>query len=188
MELLKKIRLRIGRSVLHSRSGSVIRLKQKFDLEKVARIGIVWDSSNEEDLKHIAALSRKMSETGKSVEVLTWIPGKTVPDRLTGLTNMKFLRRTDLNWNFLPSSADAKAFIDQRFDLLIDINPSAVFPLLCVSTLSPSPMKVGPDVNGNSHELPYDLMIQAGHPFNTAQFIEQALIYLSMISNPETRA
>ena len=48
---------------------------------------------------------------GKS-EVLAWIPGKSVPDRLTGLSYMKFLRKSDLNWAFFPVSEDARKFAE----------------------------------------------------------------------------
>ncbi len=188
MEILKSIRLRVGNSILHSRSTSVRRLKQNFDFKKVARIGVLWDSSDEDDLKHIATFNRQMTESGKTVEVLSWVPGKTVSNRLTGLTYMKFLKKTDLGWTFIPKSEDATKFISTKYDLLIDINPKSVFPLKFISALSLSPMKVGPDITGESHDSPYDLMIQAGHPFDTAVFIEQVLIYLLMISNPGTRA
>lgn len=188
MEIFKQIRLKFGRSILQSRSASVKRLKQNFDYNKVTRIGVIWDSTNEDDIKHIAAFNRKMAEEGKNVEVLTWIPGKMVSDRLTGLSYMKFFKKTDLNWTFIPSSEDTDKFAEKKFDLLIDINPSGMFPLTYLSTVSPAAMKVGPDAEGDSNNSPYDLMIQAGHPFNTALFLEQVLIYLVMISNPETRA
>ena len=183
MELFKNIRLRVGRSVLSSRASSIRRLKQDFDFNKVSRIGIIWDSTNEDDIKHIASFNRQMTEKGKTVEVLTWIPGKAVSDRLTGLSYMRFMKKSDLSWTFIPSSQDAEKFTTTKYDLLIDINPSSIFPMTYISTVSPSPMKVGPDISGDTEKLPYDLMIQAGHPFNTALFLEQVLIYLAMISN-----
>ncbi|MCK7531565.1 MAG: hypothetical protein MZV63_11290 [Marinilabiliales bacterium] len=75
-------------------------MHQDFSLEKVKKVGILWDASFENDFQHLAALNRQLSESGRSVEVMAWIPGKSVPDRLTGLTYMKFLRTTDLNWAF----------------------------------------------------------------------------------------
>ena len=188
MELFITLRLKAGRSILRRRASSVRRLKPKFDLDKVKRIGVLWDASNEDDFKHIAALNRQMMEIGKTVEVLTWIPGKDVPYRLTGLTYMKFLKNADLNWVFIPISDDAHKFIETKFDLLIDINPSDVLPLTFIATLSPSPMKVGPDDSVDPVNSPYDLMIQAGHPLKTALFLEQVLHYLTLISNPVTRA
>jgi len=183
MELLKNIRLKVGMSVLHSRASSVRRLKQNFDFNKVSRIGVIWDAAKEDDVRHVAAFNRQMADKGKTVEVLTWVPGKVVSDRLTGLSNMRFLKKTDLNWTYIPTSEDAEKFINTKYDLLIDINPFSVFPMTYIATLSSSPMKVGPDISGDSNKLPYDLMIQAGHPFNTANFLEQVLVYLLMISN-----
>ncbi len=188
MELFKNLRQKAGRYMLHRRLSTVRRMHQDFNLEKVKKIGILWDATYENDFQHLATLNRQLSDMGKSVEVMTWIPGKIVPDRLTGLTYMKFLRRTDLNWAFIPVSEDAKRFISNSFDLIIDINPSSVFPLSCLVALSSTPMKVGPDVTEAPEKTPYDMMIRTPKPFSIAVFLEQTMVYLSMISSPETRA
>ena len=188
MELFYNLRLRAGRMMLHRRIADLRRIKQEFNLDQVKKVGILWDASFEKDFQHLAALNRQMAEMGKSVEVMAWIPGKNVPDRLTGLTYMKFLRRTDLNWAFFPVSDDARKFQSTRFDLIIDINPSSLFQLTCLVALSPSMMKVGPDITDEPEKTPYDLMIRPEKPFSIARFIEQSMHYLSVISSPETRA
>lgn len=188
MELFGKLRLRAGRMILRRQMASVIRLKQGFDLDRVKKVGILWDASIENDFQHLASLNRQMADLGKSVEVLAWVPGKSVPDRLTGLTYMKFLKESDLNWAYIPVSQDARDFIGAKFDLLIDLNPSSLFCLEYIVTLSAAPMKVGPDQSSDPVTAPYDLMIQAGKPFSIAVFLQQAVHYLALISNPETRA
>lgn len=188
MGLFKNLRIKAGRYMLQKRLSAVRRMHQDFSLEKVKKVGILWDASFENDFQHLAALNRQLSESGKSVEVMAWIPGKIVPDRLTGLTYMKFLRATDLNWALFPVSEDAKKFIAGKYDLVIDINPSSVFQLICMAALSSAPMKVGPDVTDEPEKAPYDMMIRSRKPFSIAAFIEQTMLYLSMISGPETRA
>lgn len=188
MALLKNLRLKAGRYKLQQRLSAVKRMRQDFSLEKAKRIGILWDASFENDFQHLAALNRQLAEMGKSVEVMAWISGRSVPDRLTGLTYMSFIRKEDLNWAYMPVSEDSKAFAEKKFDLLIDINPMSVFPLCCLAALSPAAMKVGPDVTEEPEKAPYDMMIRTKKPFSIAVFIEQALVYLSMISVPDTRA
>jgi hypothetical protein len=188
MEFLGNLRLKVGRLILRRRMASVRRLQQRFDIEKVKKVGILWDASVEKDFQHLAALNRQLTEMDKSVEVLTWIPGKSVPDRLTGLTYMKFLRKGDMNWTFIPVSEDARTFMKTKFDLLIDINPSAHFHLIYITSVSPALMKVGPAVSDEPEKSPYDLMIKVPRPFSIALFLEQTMHYLSMISSPDTRA
>lgn len=188
MELLSTLRQNIGRSILRRRRSSFSRIKPKFDFESTKSIGVLWDASSENDLPDITAMTRKMTELGKTVEVLAWIPGKTVPDRLTGLTYMKFLKKTDLNLFFIPKSEDYMLFAEKKFDLLIGINPLRVFPLSFIATVSPAPMKAGTDDSKEPENEPYDLMIQTGSPFNTADFLEQIFHYLNLINSPETRA
>ena len=188
MGLLYNLRLKAGRMMLQRRLGSLRRMRQDFSLDRVTKVGILWDASLENDFQHLAVLTRKLSEAGKSVEVLAWIPGKVVPDRLTGLSYMKFLRQSDLSWTFLPVSEDAKKFLETKYDLLIDINPSSLFPLNAMVSLSSAPMKVGPDITDRPENTPYDLMIKAPKPFSIAHFLEQVMHYLSLIGSPQTRA
>ncbi len=96
---------------------------------------------------------------------------------------MKFLKTTDINFAFIPFSEDAKSFMEKKYDVLIDINPSRVFPLTYIATLSPSPMKVGVDNDSDTQNSPYDLMIQTGHVINIGTFLEQVAHYLSIINN-----
>ena len=93
MGLVVNMRLKAGRMMLNRRLTALRRMKQDFSLDRVRKIGILWDASFENDFQHLAALNRQFSENGKSVEVIAWIPGKSVPDRLTGLSYMKFLRK-----------------------------------------------------------------------------------------------
>lgn len=188
MGLIVSLRLKAGRMMLHRRLTALRRMKQDFNLDSVKKVGILWDASFENEFQHLAALNRQLAEAGKSVEVLAWIPGKSVPDRLTGLSYMKFLRKSDLNWAFFPVSEDARKFTEKRFDLLIDINPSSLFQLTALSALSPASMKVGPDMNGEPENSPYDLMIKAPKPFSVAFFLEHVMYYLSLIGNPDSRA
>jgi hypothetical protein len=188
MEIFRNLRLRAGRVILSKRITAVRRMQQGFDLEKVKRVGILWDATYEKDFQHLAALNRQLTEADKNVEVLTWIPGKSVPDRLTGLTYMKFLRKGDLNWAYVPVSDDAKNFMTTKFDLLIDINPSSLFSLLFIAAASPASMKTGPHLAVDPEKLPYDLLIKTEKPFSIKVFLEQVMYYLAMISGPEARA
>lgn len=188
MEILGNLRLKAGKLIVRKRKSPFRRIRQAFDLEKARRVGILWDASSENDFQHLAAFTRQLTQAGKSVEVMAWIPGKNVPDRLTGITYMKFLKQNDLNWAFLPTSEDAGKFIAAEFDLLIDINPNSLFPLTAIVSLSSAPMKVGPDMVTEPEKSPYDLMIRTPAPFSITSFIEQAMLYLAMISTPETRA
>jgi len=188
MELFYNLRIKAGNMILRRRLSALRRMKQDFSLEKAKKVGILWDATFENDFQHLAALNRQLSEAGKSVEVMAWIPSKNVPDRLTGLTYMKFLRKGDLSWAFIPASEDAKKFIAGKHDLIIDINPSSLFPLTALVALSAAPMKVGPDLTDEPEKTPYDLMIKSPKPFSIAGFLEQTMHYLTIIGSPETRA
>ena len=184
MKLFKNFRLNLGQSALRNRSGSVKRAANKFDYATASQIGILWDATSDSGLNVISSFIKKMNETGKHTEVLAYIPGKEVSDRLTGLSYMKFLRPNDLSFTFIPVSDDAREFMKKKYDILIDINPSRVFPLTYIATLSNALIRVGVDNNTDKEDAPYELMIQTGRTPDIAAFLDQAVHYLSQINNP----
>ncbi len=186
MGIFYNLRLAAGTVRLRRQRAELRRVAVSFCLDNVQRVGILWDGSYEHDFQHISALKRQLTDSGRSVEVIVWIPGKSVPDKLTGLSYLKFLRRSDLKWNLFPVSDDVQRFMNTSYDLLIDINPAALFQLQVIAGLSPSPMKVGPDLSANPESAPYDLMIKAPGQFSTALFLENVMHYLALIKPPVT--
>ena len=85
MGLFYNLRLKAGTMMLQRRLTAMRRMKQEFSLDRVKKIGILWDASFENDFQHLATLNRQLSEAGKTIEIIALNPGKNVPDRLTGL-------------------------------------------------------------------------------------------------------
>lgn len=185
MALFYNLRLKAGRMILQRRISAQQRIRTGFGLDKVKRVALLWDSTDENDYKHLSQLSRHFTDSGKSVDMIVWIPGSTVPDRLGGHSHMTFLKKSDLNWAFIPVSADARKFLDTAYDLIIDINPSSLFQLSSLAALSAAPMKVGPDPGDEAEKSPYDLMIKMPEPFNIGNYLDQVLHYLARLSTTE---
>ncbi|MBN2666792.1 MAG: hypothetical protein JXR67_09795 [Bacteroidales bacterium] len=186
MELLRNLRIRIGKSKL---AGKLARIRRKplyINFFNIRTIGIIWDATKSDDFSFLTRFHQKMAEQNKDVRILGYYPGKALPDPYTAIRYFTCIKKTELNFFYCPSHPDAESFINTKFDLLIDINFTNLFPLFYASSLSQAGMKVG--LSGENPETsPFDLMISMKSPVNTEKYLDQVLYYLGMINSESAR-
>jgi len=180
MELFKNIRLKIGKSVLRKRMDKLTRKVCYSNIDQVKKIGILWDASEVADFASLSRFYQKMAERNIDVKILGYYPDKILPDQYTAIRYLSLIRREEMNYLYLPVSPESQSFINNRFDILIDINFKNQLPLKYISSMSNAALKVGlfePEMDGNS----FDLMIDMKKPVDIDEYLNQTLHYLEMI-------
>ncbi|HAX92452.1 MAG TPA: hypothetical protein DCY25_00650 [Bacteroidales bacterium] len=186
MELLRNLRIRIGKSKLAGRMARIRRKPLYINFFHIRTIGIVWDASSPDDFSFLTRFHQKMAEQNKDVRILGYFPGKELPDRYTAIRYFTCIKKTELNFFYCPVHPDSESFINTKFDLLIDINFMNLFPLFYASSLSQAGIKVG--LSGENPETsPFDLMISMKSPVSTEKYLDQVLYYLDMINSESAR-
>jgi len=186
MEILRKLRIKAGRSKLSGKMARIRRNPQYINLFHIRTIGIVWDASRPEDFSILTRFHQLMAEQNKDVRILGFYPGKELPDRYTAIRYFNCMKRDEVNFFYCPVIPDAESFINTKFDLLIDINFSNHFPLLYASCLSQAVLKVG--LAGEEPESShFDLMISMTGPVSMEKYLEQVLYYLEMINSESAK-
>jgi len=182
MELLKKIRLKIGDAILRKK---VARSKRKIhysSIKNVKNIGIVWDASKIEEFASLSRFFQKMHESKTDVKIMGYFSGKSLPNQLTAVRYLSIIKNEELNFFYHPVSRDASTFVNNRFDVLIDINFKKLVPLQYISSLSNAGFKVGLFESGTRHS-PFDLMMDLKSPVNVEDYLNQIVHYLEMINS-----
>lgn len=182
MELFRNIRLKIAHSRLCRKSSKLRRKVAIRNLNSIKSIGIVWDASKQEDFPVLVRFYQNMMERNTAVTILGYFPGAVLPDKYTALRYFTCIKKPELDFFFTPKSKDADTFIQQNFDMLIDINFEKVFPLFYVTTLSNASLKVGltcPD----AETAPFDLMIDIRKPVNVGKYLDEVIHYLNVINS-----
>jgi hypothetical protein len=182
MELFKNIRLKIGKLIL---SKKVARSKRKVSYTSfgdVKKIGVVWDASKTPEFAGLSRFHQKMSDYKIDVSILGYFPGTNLPDQYTAIRYLTCLKKDELNKFFHPDSSEARAFINNPFDILIDINFDRQVPLSYITELSIARLKVGLAHNGNS-ESPFDVMLNIKNPVDIDNYLTQVVHYLEMIKD-----
>jgi len=182
MELFKNIRLKIGKVFLVKKISKTRRKVYYSNLNLVKNIGIVWDASKTSDFAALSRFYQKMHERNIKVKILGYFPGKDLPDQYTAIRYLTCIKKTELNFFCHPVSSETNNFINNRFDVLIDINFQKLFPLQYISSLSNAGFKVGlfdPEITNASS----DLMMEIRSPVDIEYYLDQIVHYLEMINS-----
>lgn len=184
MELFKTARLNFGKSVLKKKLSRIRRKTSYSGFANVKKIGIVWDASIPEEFPSLSRFCQKMNERSIDVKVIGFYAGKNLPDQYTAIRYLSCFRNNEISFFYLPNSGETDAFINAKFDLLIDINFKKLLPLYYISSLSEARFKVGL-AEEEPASSPFDLMIELKYPVDIDNYLNQSLQYLEMI-NPGT--
>lgn len=182
MELFKSIRLKLGKAILTKK---VARTKRKINytgFNLVKNIGVVWDASRIDDFACLSRFCQKMHERNIEVKILGYYPGKDLPDKYTAIRYLTCIKNKEINFFYQPVSSETSTFIDNRFDILIDINFQKLFPLLYITSLSNAGFKVGL-FESETMVTPFDLMMEIKNPVDLDYYLLQVLSYLEMIKS-----
>jgi HSP90 family molecular chaperone len=180
MELFKNIRLKIGQAILSKKMAKTKRKVFYSNFSQIRKIGIVWDATNTTDFSSLSRFYQKMHEKNIEVSILGYFQGNELPDKYTALRYLTCLKKKELNYFYIPLSTEATSFIQNRFDVLIDVNFNKIFTLNYLTILSESAFKVGL-FESDKIDSPFDLMIEIKSPVSTENYLDQVVHYLDMI-------
>jgi hypothetical protein len=182
MELLRNIRLKIGKSILAKKIATTNRQLQYSNFSLIKKIGIVWDASNTDEFSCLSRFHQQMHERNIEVKILGYFPGKNLPDQYTALRYLTCIKKKEINFFYQPVSSESNAFINTRFDIVIDINFKKHFPLQYILSLSDAAFKVGL-FESETTDTPLDLMMEIISPVDVDNYLKQIIRYLEMIDS-----
>jgi hypothetical protein len=182
MELLKKIRLKIGDNILKNKIARTKREVQYSNINQVKNIGIVWDASKVDDFTCLTRFHQKMHESKTDVRILGYFPGRNLPYQYTAVRYLTVLRRKELNIFYHPVSTEINTFVSNHFDVLIDLNFKKLLPLKYISSLSNAGFKVGL-LDAEKGNTPFDLMMDLKDTVNVEDYLNHVIHYLEMINS-----
>jgi hypothetical protein len=123
-----------------------------------------------------------MHESKTEVKILGYFPGKNLPNQLTAIRYLSIIKKEELNIFYHPVSTDTNKFVNDRFDVLIDLNFKKLLPLQYISSLSKASLKVGL-FESETRNTPFDLMMDVKRPVNVEEYLNQVVHYLEMINS-----
>jgi len=152
------------------------RTKGFFSFNTAKTIGIifVYDPLVFQAVEELKAF---LSAKNIQCKALVYYQGKEVPIALVDNSYIRYFGKHEVNWYGKCLSAEAKVFINQNFDILIDFSTTVTPVLHYLRLLSLAKMKVGRQAYPGH---PYEFVLSAGNA-NPKLFADELKHYLLTI-------
>lgn len=180
MAFLQELKKKTGLFVLGRRIRKLTRNKAFINLADAGSIGIVLHQVDNDIFEVIQNFIRELINEGKKVKTVGYVDLKTIPDHFLLRKGVSFFCREELNWYSVPEADFIDQFINEEFDLLIDLSLINYFPVEYIFALSRARFKVSRFNEGNSHA---DLCIDIKSKTDISYLIQQLNHYLRQIKS-----
>lgn len=177
MSLFSRKKFLLANYFLSQRVLKTSRQKEFHNLESAQRIGIMFQSNEQQDQNIVKKFVSKLQKHNIEVDILGWIDDDTLPDYSIGQQILYFCRK-DVNWWGKPQNTDVDKFVQTKYDILFDLSWEKTPALCYVSHLSQAACKVG---YYSSENKQLDLMFNTEEPFSMEQLMEHSISYLTLI-------
>ena len=139
---------------------------QKVNLDKAKSVGILFDATDLDQRKTVLAYADNLRKKRKQVKLLGFFDNRLKDNNFT----FWHFNKKNIDWAMRPKGKDVSEFIEQPFDLMINLNPESEYYSEYISALSNASFKIGPFTENT---FCYDLMIDTSKKTNLRNFIDQ---------------
>ncbi len=180
MKLFSKFRYRSASRNLHLEHKKLVRNRRANNLENAQTIALLYYLPDEDSYKKVEEFIKKLNEQNLKVRVACYTEQKFVPHYFIPKLLQDIITLKDLNWYYQPQKPFVKDFLEEEFDILIDLSLAEFFPLLYLAAKTKAGLKIGRfDEN---HQDYYDLMIDVPADSSIEYFMGQVIHYLTKIN------
>jgi hypothetical protein len=181
MGILQTLQKQIGRMQLHGDIARLQREKGFLSLDEIRTVGIVFVYTDQEEFELLRKYVAYLRELKKKVKAIGLYTTKKEPQIHYSKVDFELYGRSDLNWLGRPKSHILKNFIEEPWDMLIDLNTGNYFTLYAIAALSQARFKVGRFEESGEHI--HDLLIDSPTDKGLKYFLRQIDTYLQKINS-----
>ncbi len=172
------------RYAIASRQKHLVRNKRFHSFDTAKTVGLVFKL--DKDVIPPVVLSTMKYLMGKGIKcfAIGYYDVKILPENIINTSTISVFCKKDLNWYDRPIVDDVDRFLQQGYDIVIDLCREAeVFPLQYIVSSVQASMVIG---GVQYARCPYDLIIDAQKVCTLDGYVEQIKHYLSIINNPQS--
>ncbi len=155
------------------------RTKTFVNLKSAITIGVIFDATDSNDFELVKKFVAELKSQNKNVRAIGFFNVKILPTHLNyPKTEFDFFTAKELKGMNEPASPYIKTFIEDKKDLLIDLNIKSLIPLRHIAVKSAAICKCGLALNENYDS--HDIFIEDETP-SISSLIENLKKYLEMV-------
>lgn len=172
--MLESIRSALYKKSLQGVLATQKRRRQAHNFDSAKKIGILFDATTEKTRHEVMEYAKNLVEKGKSVRLFGYFKTKQPPEGHA----FNFFFQKETSWAGIPKSEKATAFVEEKFDMLIYLDPEECGPLEWLAAASQAAMKVG---FASNRPNDFDLQLEIPSEKDLKFFLEQLHLYLEKI-------
>lgn len=180
MEFIDKIRQKCGVYFFKKSLSKLQRTKRIVNFSEAITIGLIYDASDEAVYNKVSNFICFLQDEKKTVKALGFVNYKNLPHYCFQKLSYDYFTLRDINWYFKPIHPRVKDFINEDFDILINVCLHECFVLSYITGLSEAKLKVGR--YGEKYSGIYDFMLNVDNNISLDDYFKQIIYYLTIIN------
>ena len=181
MSFIDNIKNNYAKRQIKSEASTISRQKVAVNIDEAKTIGIAFQFTTSEDFELLKKYVLYLRELKKKVKCIGFYETKEEPNVSYSKVDYDFFGKKSHNWYGKPTDHIVTNFIEEEFDILIDLNVNDEPVLTYVAAMSRAKFKLGRfEENDFIHDLLFESPKEKGLKF----FLRQVDTYLAMINKP----
>lgn len=160
------------------------RVKRHVDFKDIRSVGVLFLLGDENEFKQLDKLIKKLIDQGKDVKMVGFFPEKIIPYFFIQKLKIDIFTKKDTNLLGFPKSEAVKEFIEQDFDILIDLTVDDILSIDYISGMSRAGFKAGR--YRDEMMKVFDLMIRKPQDMSFEAYINSMIGYISILNTKKT--
>jgi hypothetical protein len=113
------------------------------NVNEAKSIGILFNATHQVSFEIVKALVKDLSTKKNKIDVLGFVDSKQLIDHYLYRKGFDFFTQSQLNWYYKPVVENVQKFIENPYDILIDLSLDDPFPIHYIIACSRAKFKVG---------------------------------------------
>lgn len=180
MALIDSIKSKLAMSKIRQDASLVNRQKQVFNLDDAKTIGIAFEFTTPEDFELLKKYVIYLREHKKRVKCIGYYKGKTEPAVQYSKVDYDFINVKDSSWYGKPTNHIVSNFIEEPYDIYIDVNLRDNIAIRYIGFVSAAKFKIGHF--REDEECPFDMQISVPMQSGLKAYLREVDTYLQMIN------
>lgn len=182
MAFFDAIRMKLALSKIKQDAERVLRNKQVFNLDEAKTIGIAFEFTTSEDFELLKKYVLYLRELKKKVKVIGYYTGKVEPAVQYSKVDYDFVTEKSFTWWGKSSGHIVTNFVEEPYDVFIDINFNDTIALRHIGYCSAASFKIGRYIE--DAETPFDMLISVTKESGLKTYLREVDTYLQKINKP----
>lgn len=179
MKISKKIRTTLGNYQFLQQVKKLKHKREVVGFDDAKKIGLLYDATDDYNYEVVKQYVKSIRSQQKDILALGYVDKKVLPANQFAQYGLDFFTRKNLNWQMIPDNPIVTNFINEKFDILINLNNNKCFPLRYIAAVSNARFRVGRFDKKNM--ICYDMMIHLKGEPGIKNMIEETENYLRQI-------